>query len=193
MGWSRMNWNIGFGSTTLRLLYEEKEKVAKLQQNATESLVCFLRYIFCLWRHPEQIEFDAADVMGGIVGLENPPEVPKVNFLKLKLNIFIQRASKENRIANSVYCVQENSVQYGRLFKLYVTVNICFISYAGNRICAKSAVFCLWRYFFKIWKQEYDELGKGFGITEENTGLYTDKKEKKIFLIYKEIQSGAVT
>ena len=35
-------------------------------------------------------------------------------------------------------------------------------------------------------------LVKAFGVTEENTGLYTDKKEKKIFLVYKEIQSGAV-
>ena len=32
-----------------------------------------------MFRYPEQTEFDAADVMGGIVGLDNPPEVPKVS------------------------------------------------------------------------------------------------------------------
>ncbi len=36
-------------------------------------------------------------------------------------------------------------------------------------------------------------LVRAFGVTEENTGLNTDKKENKIFLIYKEIQSEAVT
>jgi hypothetical protein len=36
--------------------------------------------------------------------------------------------SKEKSISNSVYCVQENCVQYSRLFILYVTVNICLFS-----------------------------------------------------------------
>ncbi len=85
-------------------------------------------------------------------GAREPTWGAKGKFFKIKIKNVETTCSKENRISNSVYCVQENSVQYSRLFQLYVIVNICFISYAGNGICANSGVFCLWRYFFKILK-----------------------------------------
>jgi hypothetical protein len=37
-----------------------------------------------------------------------------------------------------------------------------------------------------------DEIAKKGSFNRKTKKLYTDKKEKKIFLIYKEIQSGAV-